>query len=107
MSMGANGPGMVFAGWLKVVLLLRVFQAEQVGRAYGMICLGRLSTERPIINDIEIHWWLFAGRKILLFVSCFGGAVLLPILSIRHLSKKARERERLQMRILDELDRFR
>ena len=69
--------------------------------------LAGLSTERPSMDDIEIHWWLFAGRKILLFVSCFGGAVLLPILSIRHLSKKARERERLQMKILDELDRFR
>ena len=57
------------------------------------------------MDSFELHWWLFAARKLLFFGSCIAFVVLLPILIIRNLRQKARDREKLQMKILEELDK--
>ena len=58
------------------------------------------------MDNFELQWWLFAARKLLLFGSCIAIVVLLPILIIRNVRQKARDREKLQMKILEELDKL-
>ena len=58
------------------------------------------------MDDFELHWWMFAARKLLVFGGCIAAVILFPILLIRNIRQKARERERLQMKILEELDKL-
>jgi uncharacterized membrane protein len=58
------------------------------------------------MSDVEIEMWMYVARKVAKFVLLFGGAILLPILAFQPVRRKARERERLQMKIVDELAKY-
>ena len=58
------------------------------------------------MDNFEWQWWLFAARKLLLFGASIVVVLLLPILFIQNVRQKAREKERLQMKILEELEKL-
>ena len=58
------------------------------------------------MDTFEIHLWIFAARKLLLFGGCTAVAILLPILALRNINRKLREREKVQIKLFDELDRM-
>jgi hypothetical protein len=58
------------------------------------------------MDTFELNWWMFAARKLLLFGNASTFAIVLPIAVLIAIRRKSQDRERLQMKILDEIDKL-